>query len=65
MTLAHILTGVILALMFLLSFSIAKGAYDAIKNGDLIILKAVCFCLFIYFSDVFVKFAMYAMGELL
>lgn len=64
MTFAYVLMGVILALIFLLSFSIAKVTYGAIKNGDLIILKAVCFCLFLSLSDMFMQIAIYVMGEL-
>lgn len=64
MTSAHILTGMILALIFSLSFSIAKVTYGAIKNGDLIILKAVCLCLFLSLSDMFMQIAIYVMGEL-
>lgn len=61
----YVLAGVMLALMFLLSFSITKATYGAIKNGDLIILKAVCFCLFVSLSDMFMQIAMYVMDELL
>lgn len=61
----YVLTGVILVLIFLISFFLVKIMYDSIKKGDLITLKLMCFCTAVWLNDSFLKLLTYVMGKLL